>query len=60
MGCSMTSSRLRLRVSGASRLSTFSDGWPSVEISDGEEIEVTAEVPGLEEKDVRSYSTMAC
>ncbi|PTM48841.1 Hsp20/alpha crystallin family protein [Phreatobacter oligotrophus] len=34
-------------------LSTFSDGWPSVEISDGEkEIKVTAEVPGLEEKDI--------
>ena len=28
-------------------------GWPSVEISDGEkEIKVTAEVPGLEEKDI--------
>lgn len=34
-------------------LSTFSGGWPSVEISDGEkEIKVTAEVPGLEEKDI--------
>lgn len=31
----------------------FSGGWPSVEISDGEkEIKVTAEVPGLEEKDI--------
>jgi HSP20 family protein len=28
-------------------------GWPSVEISDGEkEIKVTAEIPGLEEKDI--------
>lgn len=28
-------------------------GWPSVEISDGEkEIKVTAEVPGLDEKDI--------
>lgn len=34
--------------------STFLSGnWPSVEISDNEkEIEVTAEVPGLEEKDI--------
>lgn len=33
--------------------SAFSGGWPSVEISDGEkEIKVTAEVPGLEEKDI--------
>lgn len=33
--------------------STFSGGWPNVEISDGEkEIKVTAEVPGLEEKDI--------
>lgn len=31
----------------------FGGGWPSVEISDGEkEIKVTAEVPGLEEKDI--------
>ena len=28
-------------------------GWPSVEVSDGEkEIRVTAEVPGMEEKDI--------
>ncbi|UUP19544.1 Hsp20/alpha crystallin family protein [Nitratireductor thuwali] len=34
-------------------VSAFGGGWPSVEISDGEkEIKVTAEVPGLEEKDV--------
>lgn len=37
-------------LSGAS---AFRGGWPSVEISDGEkEIKVTAEVPGLEEKDI--------
>ncbi|WP_449045887.1 Hsp20/alpha crystallin family protein [Paracoccus versutus] len=31
----------------------FRGGWPSVEISDSEkEIRVTAEVPGLEEKDI--------
>ena len=33
--------------------SAFGDGCPSVEISDGEkEIRITAEVPGLEEKDI--------
>lgn len=33
--------------------SAFGGGWPNVEISDGEkEIKVTAEVPGLEEKDI--------
>ncbi|WP_449255219.1 Hsp20/alpha crystallin family protein [Bosea sp. (in: a-proteobacteria)] len=33
--------------------SALGGGWPSVEISDGEkEIKVTAEVPGLEEKDI--------
>ncbi|PBB30567.1 Hsp20/alpha crystallin family protein [Mesorhizobium sp. WSM3868] len=33
--------------------SAFSGSWPSVEISDGEkEVKVTAEVPGLEEKDI--------
>lgn len=33
--------------------SAFGGGWPSVEISDGEkELKVTAEVPGLEEKDI--------
>lgn len=31
----------------------FGSGWPSVEISDNDkEIKVTAEVPGLEEKDI--------
>jgi len=34
-------------------LSAFGGGWPSVEISDGDkEIKVSAEVPGLEEKDI--------
>ena len=37
-------------IGGASALGT---GWPSVEISNGEkEIKVTAEVPGLEQKDI--------
>jgi len=36
-----------------SRGSPFGGGWPSVEISDSDqEIKVTAEVPGLEEKDI--------
>ena len=36
-----------------SGFSAFGGGWPSVEISDDEkEIKVTAEVPGLEEKDI--------
>ncbi|RWC97961.1 MAG: Hsp20/alpha crystallin family protein [Mesorhizobium sp.] len=35
------------------RASSFGSGWPSVEISDGEKaVKVTAEVPGLEEKDI--------
>ena len=34
-------------------VSAFGGSWPSVEISNGEkEIKVTAEVPGLEEKDI--------
>jgi HSP20 family protein len=34
-------------------VSAYGGGWPSVEISNGEkEIKVTAEVPGLEEKDI--------
>lgn len=34
-------------------VSAFGGHWPSVEIADGEkEIKVTAEVPGLEEKDI--------
>jgi HSP20 family protein len=36
-----------------SSLSSFSAAWPKVEISDSDkEIKVTAEIPGLEEKDV--------
>lgn len=35
------------------RMSSFAGSWPSVEISDTDkEIRVTAEVPGLEEKDI--------
>lgn len=35
------------------RTSAFGGGWPSVEISDNDkEIKVTAEVPGMEEKDI--------
>jgi HSP20 family protein len=35
------------------RTSAFGGNWPSVEISDNEkEVKVTAEVPGLEEKDI--------
>jgi len=42
------------RLPALGRLSSFGGGgWPSVEVSDGEkEIRVTAEVPGLEEKDI--------
>ena len=40
-----------LRAFGS--LSSFGEGWPSVEISDAEqEVKVMAEVPGLEEKDI--------
>ena len=35
------------------RTSSFSGNWPSVEISDNDkDVKVTAEVPGLEEKDI--------
>jgi HSP20 family protein len=35
------------------RVSPFNGNWPSVEISDNDkEIKVTAEVPGMEEKDI--------
>ncbi|RUM24037.1 Hsp20/alpha crystallin family protein [Rhizobium vallis] len=38
--------------------SGFGSGWPSVEISNAEkEIKVTAEVPGLEEKDIEVLLT---
>ena len=42
------------RMPALARLSSFGGGgWPNMEVSDGEkEIRVTAEVPGLEEKDV--------
>jgi HSP20 family protein len=41
------------RLPALGRFSLGGGGWPSVEVSDGEkEIRVTAEVPGLEEKDV--------
>lgn len=37
----------------AGRASSFGGNWPNVEISDNDkEIKVTAEVPGLEEKDI--------
>lgn len=42
------------RLPALGRFSSFGGGgWPSVEVSDGKkEIRVTAEVPGLEEKDI--------
>ena len=42
------------RLPALGRLASFGGGgWPNVEISDSEkEIRVTAEVPGLEEKDI--------
>ncbi|TWG97924.1 HSP20 family protein [Mesorhizobium sp. J18] len=41
------------RLPSFGRRFSFGEGWPSVEISDNEkEIKVTAEVPGLEEKDI--------
>ena len=42
------------RLPALGRFSSFGGGgWPNVEVSDGEkEIRVTAEVPGLKEKDV--------
>ena len=42
------------RLPTLGRFSSFdSGGWPSVEVSDAEkEIRVTAEIPGLEEKDI--------
>jgi len=41
------------RLPSFSGFSAAGSGWPSVEISDGEkEIRVTAEIPGMEEKDV--------
>ena len=41
------------RLPSLASVSGIGAGWPSVEISDGEkEIKVTAEVPGLDEKDI--------
>jgi HSP20 family protein len=41
------------RLPALGSLSSFSAAWPSVEISDTDrEIKVTAEIPGLEEKDI--------
>ena len=41
------------RLPSLGRFSSFGGNWPSVEISDQEkELRVTAEVPGLEEKDI--------
>ena len=41
------------RLPSLGRFSSFGGNWPSVEVSDGEkEIRVTAEVPGLDEKDI--------
>ncbi|MCO5083825.1 MAG: Hsp20/alpha crystallin family protein [Rhizobiaceae bacterium] len=42
------------RLPALGRFSSFGGGgWPNVEVSDGEkEIRVTAEVPGLDEKDI--------
>jgi HSP20 family protein len=44
------------RLPAFGRIGASGTGWPSVEISDNEkEIKVTAEVPGLEEKDVEIF-----
>ncbi len=44
------------RLPAFGRISSTRAGWPSVEISDNErEIKVTAEVPGLVEKDVEVF-----
>jgi len=41
------------RLPSLGRASSFGGNWPSVEISDNDkEIRVTAEVPGMEEKDI--------
>lgn len=41
------------RLSSFGGLPSFGGAWPSVEVSEGDrEIRVTAEIPGLEEKDV--------
>ncbi|APG88589.1 heat shock protein, hsp20 family (plasmid) [Sinorhizobium americanum CCGM7] len=44
------------RMPTAAGYSGFAAGWPSVEVSDREkEIKLTAELPGLEEKDVELF-----
>jgi HSP20 family protein len=44
------------RLPAFGSLSSFSAAWPNVEISDSDkEIKVTAEIPGLEEKDVEVF-----
>ncbi len=44
------------RLPGFGRTGSLGAGWPSVEISDNDkEIKVTAEVPGLAEKDVEVF-----
>jgi HSP20 family protein len=44
------------RLPGIARTSPPSGNWPSVEISDNDkQIKVTAEVPGLEEKDIEIF-----
>lgn len=41
------------RLPSLGRASSFGGNWPSVEISDNDkEIKVTAEVPGMDEKDI--------
>ncbi len=41
------------RLPGFGGLSSFSNGWPNVEVSETDkEIKVTAEVPGLDEKNI--------
>jgi HSP20 family protein len=46
------------RLSTLGALSSFGAAWPSVEVSDTDrEIRVTAEIPGLEEKDIEVLLT---
>ncbi|TPJ49611.1 Hsp20/alpha crystallin family protein [Mesorhizobium sp. B2-6-4] len=41
------------RLPSMGQLSSFDNGWPKVEISESDnELRVTAEVPGMEEKDI--------
>jgi HSP20 family protein len=44
------------RLPAFGSLSSFNGAWPNVEISDSDkEIKVTAEIPGLEEKDLEVF-----